>query len=140
MSQGWPIPTRGEFASQGIEGSRVIPEVADIEHGLGVWEVQGSEISIDTGFWRPEIRDPSRCTYTSPNLARFLAVGLRIDHKFMGGPTITTIRRTCFSLIYLATASIFRASRTDGGVFSSTKVEGSLPMMPRGRPNLGFGC
>lgn len=47
---------------------------------------------------------------------------------------MTTIRRTCFSLIYLATASILRASNTDGGVFSSTKVEDSLPMMRSGRP------
>lgn len=45
--------------------------------------------------------------------------------------TMTTMRRTSFSFIYLATASIFRASSTEGGVSSSTTVDVSLPMLLR---------
>ena len=54
---------------------------------------------------------------------------------------MTTILRTFFSLMYLATASMDRDSSTEGGVFSSTTVDGSLPMM-RGkkRPGLRRAC
>jgi hypothetical protein len=50
---------------------------------------------------------------------------------------MTTMRRTSFSFIYLATASIFRASSTDGEVPSSTTVDVSLPMLRREYPTLG---
>jgi hypothetical protein len=50
---------------------------------------------------------------------------------------MTTIRRTSFSCIYLATDSIFRASSTDGGVPSSTTVDVSLPMLCQEYPALG---
>lgn len=42
---------------------------------------------------------------------------------------MTTMRRTSLSRMYLATASMVRASRVWGGVLSSTRAEDSLPML-----------
>lgn len=53
--------------------------------------------------------------------------------------TMTTIFLTSFSLIYLATPSMFRVIKRDGGTDSSTGVELSLPILKFPRPARGAG-
>ena len=36
---------------EGVEGQRVVTEIADIENGFGVGEVQASKIGIEACVW-----------------------------------------------------------------------------------------
>lgn len=84
----------------------------------------------------------SQPTYLCPRLPIYSLDALRSASNLVRGwgkeRTITTTRRTSFSLMYLASASTVRASSTDGGVVSSIKVEDSLPILRGKRPDRGL--
>ena len=46
-----------ELVSEGVEGEWVLPEVGDVEYGLGVWEIEASEVSVEACCWRAEVRN-----------------------------------------------------------------------------------
>lgn len=62
MSNRRPKPTRIKLAGQCIKWLRVLPEEANVEDSLGVWQFQMCQVGVDTGVWGTEIRNPSRGT------------------------------------------------------------------------------
>jgi hypothetical protein len=46
-----------EFVREGVEGVGVLPEVADVEDGFGVGEVQALKVCVEAGGGRAEVGD-----------------------------------------------------------------------------------
>jgi hypothetical protein len=48
---------RVELLGEHVEGVGVVPEVGDVEDGLGVGEVEALEVCVEACAWRPEVGD-----------------------------------------------------------------------------------
>lgn len=70
MRDCWPVFSWIQLLRESVKGKRVLAKIADIEHGLGMWEVQAREVRIEPGLRRTKVWNSRRCAYTCACLAR----------------------------------------------------------------------
>lgn len=113
-------------------------KIGDVKHGLGIRELQPLEVGVQAGVWGAEVGDASCCADASAGLemiifssatgSTFVATGSRVLVVL----TMTTIRRTFFSFMYLATPSTEQLSSVrDGALSEDPMAELSFPMESR---------
>lgn len=112
-----------------VERFWLVAEVRYVEHSLGVGKIEAGEIGIQARFWRSEVWYACRSTYTRAYLLQSVPLRGKATQQVM--PTMTTIFCAFPSRTYRANASIVRELSVRGGVFGSTMVDSSLPILPR---------
>lgn len=58
-----------QLVGEGIEGVGVLPEVADVEDGFSVGEVQALQVGVETGSGRAEVGDAGGGGYACAGLS-----------------------------------------------------------------------
>lgn len=127
MCYRWSVFSRIEFLCKSVKWLRVVAEVGDVEDCFGIGKVQTGEIGVQSSLRRSKVWYTCRGTYPCPYLSM---VSMRSQPGLSWHLTMTTIFCARPTWIYCARASNVRAFSVCGGVFGSTIVDSSLPILP----------